>query len=268
MLQSIIENLRLGRYGRAMDVANRLQDADLCRLLQDLDGVRSRLLFRRLPPKRQRSLFFAMTLPQRKQLLGALEPSEAAHLALPLPTHEQVRLLEQCPQTHCQALLRKLHSHKRHALRLALDAPADSVMRWMRGQPPLITAGAPAEAARRRLSAAGNRNGLMVVNGDGRYLGLVTNASMAAVADGEPVEQGVIDRRWWLREVDGLSRAGRYLRRSGLAALPVVDSQHRVLGLLAAQDLDDLAAATRGRRVGSWFPGRLMLAGLLLRTAD
>ncbi|WP_421621644.1 magnesium transporter MgtE N-terminal domain-containing protein [Alkalilimnicola ehrlichii] len=265
MFESIIENLRLGRYGQAMDLANRLQDDELSRLVQEVDSTRARLLFRRLPPKRQRALFFSLDLPNRRRLLAALEPSEAAELALPLPTHEQVRLLEECPRAHSQTLLRRLHPEQRHALRRALEAPANGVTRWMRGLPPLITAGAPGRAACRRLSRSRHGDVLLVVDGKGLYLGLTTGASLAALADEKPVEQGVVDSSWHLRPDDGLRRARRYFKRSGLPALPVLDAQHRVVGVLAAADLRTTRAAGRTRGGQRWLPGRLALASVLFR---
>jgi CBS domain-containing protein len=91
-----------------------------------------------------------------------------------------------------------------------------------------------------------------VVDGAGRLVGVVTDrdACMAAYTKGLALQQiavasAMASRVVALREGDPLSRAHEELRTHRLRRLPVIDADHRPVGILSLKDLAVAAARAK-----------------------
>jgi IMP dehydrogenase len=105
--------------------------------------------------------------------------------------------------------------------------------------PATVRAGATVGAARATM-AAGGIGGLLVVDGDGALLGLVTSRDVLFAPDPQaPVERVMTPRERLVTAAEGISLddAQRRLHERRVEKLPLIDAAGRVAGLITAQDI-------------------------------
>ncbi len=143
---------------------------------------------------------------------------------------------------------------------------ADCVRRVKRAEsivvenPRTITIGARVEQARQQMAEA-EVGGLVVIDGENRVLGIITNRDVNLAPDGNaPIIQVMTPRDQLIIALKGetLEQARDKLFEHRIEKLPLVDAEGRLAGLITAQDIikiethPDATKDTRGRlRVGA-----------------
>lgn len=234
--------------------------------LTELDKPDRVLLFRALA-RPQAAAAFAHLEPQwRRTLLEDLTDDETRELLAGLPPDDRTQLLEELPGQVTQRLLNLLSPEDLKEARWLLGYPAESVGRLMTPDYVAVRPEWTIEQALAHIRAKGKDsetiNVVYVVDQEWRLLDDIELRRLILAAPGTRVEE-IMDHAF----VTVPARADReeavlLMLRYDLIALPVVDSDGVLLGIVTVDDILDVAeeeATEDFHRVGSVAPLRTSL---------
>jgi magnesium transporter len=193
------------------------------------------------------------------ELLAELDPADAAAILRTLSRHEAADLLEamdpddatdvleELPDAEAEQILVQMEPAEAGEIRDLLLYPADSAGGLMT---PAFVAVAPelradqAIAALRRVAKdAETVNYVYVVAGDGRLLGVLPLHALVLTPPETPVRQLMTTETVRVRATTDQETAARLLTDRNLLAVPVVDANDRLLGIITQDDVADVLEA-------------------------
>lgn len=231
-------------------------------------------LFRLLPKDRAVRVFERLGPGQQQDLIEELRHEDVAHLVEELDPDDRARLLEEMPAGLARRLMLGLSEPERRMTATLLGYPEESAGRVMS---PEVLRLAPDEAvhdALARIRAEGDRAeqiNVLPVTDDARVLlGSVGLADLVLAPEGAHVADLLTDAPYATAD-DDQEVAARLMQDAGAMALPVVDSERRLLGVITVADalrvLRDEATEDHARAGGAEPLRDHYLASSLFRVA-
>lgn len=207
--------------------------------LERLDRRRRAVAFRLLAKDRALAVFEDLSPLVQGDLLHALQDAEVAAIFAELDPDDRVWLLDELPAGLASRLLRDLPPAERRLTAGILGYPKGAVGRRMS---PEVLTGRPDQSAaealarvRHRIHEAENVYVLPVVDDGRRVLGVVSLRDLLAADDAAPVAGLMSEARTVFADSDA-EAAARRCTDLHLLALPVVDHEQRLVGILGVDD--------------------------------
>jgi magnesium transporter len=218
---------------------------DLTDLLLALDKPDQVLLFRALARERAAEVVSHLEADDRNALLRDLTDEEARRVLADLPPDDRAELLDELPGSVTQRLLNLLSPEDLAEARTLLGYPEDSVGRLMTPDYVAVRKHWTVEQALRHVRRKGRLaetiNRVFIVDEGWR---LVDDIELRRLILAEPdaLVETVMDHTYTsvLASADQ-EEAVRLVRRYDQVALPVVDSEGVLLGIVTVDDLLDVA---------------------------
>jgi magnesium transporter len=215
---------------------------DITDALVRLDPEDRAVPFRLLTKDRALAVFEAMDPLHQQQLLEALRDERVWELFGGLEADDQARLLDEVPAAVATRLQAGLPPDQRAATAALLGYPADSAGRIMTPDFTSVRASTTVADALAKLRRGGRRptraqNLVLPVTDDERRLtGVVDLPDLVTAAPSTPIYELVQPETLWIRADDDQERAARLIQEADLLALPVVDREDRLVGLITVDD--------------------------------
>jgi magnesium transporter len=262
----------LDLIGRWLEHADVVEIADeLSRLPSERRAVPFRLLgrdralevFELLDPSLQQELLEGMREANVRQLFEELDPDDRA------------RLTEELPAKVAHRLLAGLSPNERRLTATLLGYPEDSAGRLMSPEIASLRAGMTATAALERLRRIGHSAetiyALPVTDDRRRLLGMLGLRDLV-LADPDALVGDLMDTDVYSARVDtDQEQAARLIREADLLALPIVDSEDRLVGVVTVDDamevLEEEETEDVARSGGAEPLGRPYLATSVMQIA-
>lgn len=245
---------------------------DLAEVLARCDETDAGVLFRLLDKDTAVAVFEELDAVSVQRVLDGMREERVAELVEGLDSDDRARLLDEMPASVAHRVLAGLTPARRRATAALLGYPAGSAGRLMTSEVVSLHAEgtvADALARVRRTGRAAETIYTLPVVGPGRRLeGTVELRELVLsppdTALGDLVETGT----GWTRATDTGEEAARLLADSDRVALPVVDDERRLLGLLtiddAVEELERAESEDVARQSGaSPWRGHYMTVGVL-----
>lgn len=235
-------------------IAQSVNDRDLTRLaaavgtltprqlvgaLERLNAHQQAVVYRLLPKMRALEVFEALEPSLQGELVAALQDGEVAALFAELDPDDRVWLMDELPASVAQRLLRGLPEAERQLTADLLGYPHGSVGRRMS---PEVVSTHPEHTVTEALSRlrAGVHDAetvytLPVLDHERRTVGVVSLRDLLAADDAAQVGTLMRDAHTALATEDA-EAAARRCADLGVLALPVVDSETRLVGILTIDD--------------------------------
>lgn len=225
-----------------VSLARQLGTLDLSEIL-DLSGRledRERAVVFRLLPKGQAIEVFERLDPAlQHELLHDLQSGEVAELFAALEPDDRVWLLDELPAGLATRLLRGLPEHERAVTATVLGYPQDSVGRRMSpafvAAHPGDTAGETLERVRARLDDAEMVYTIPVLDGTRKLVGVISLRDVLRAAPQQDIAEVMVDPHS-VSATETAELAARRCSELRLSALPVVDAEERLVGILTLDD--------------------------------
>jgi magnesium transporter len=206
----------------------RLEPAETGLVFRLLDRVRALQVFEELDPVDQQQVIDGLHEPQVTALLEALDPDD------------RVRLLDELPATVATRLVAALSQRERDLTTVLLGYPAESAARHMSPEYVSLRASMTVAEALEKIRRVGPEAetvyALPVIDDTRRLVGVV---GLRRIVVGEPDRLVGDVMRTDVVSVtadDDREVAARLVRDAGLIALPVVDNEGRLIGVLTFDD--------------------------------
>jgi magnesium transporter len=235
----------LGRLARAGDLRAlraSLLEYDAPAVVDELErmDVTSRAVaFRALPKDLAVEVFEDLDPPLQRELLEELREERVADLVAALDPDDRVGLLDELPASVATQVLQGLDPRERAMTTALLGYPPRSAGRRMTPQvahvPVDLTVGAAMEHVRLREPEAETIYTLPVIGAGRRVDGVVSLRRLLVTDSATPVRE-VMSEPITVEATRSQEAAARVVRDHGLVAVPVVDSERRLLGVFTVDD--------------------------------
>ncbi len=213
---------------------------DIAEELTRLDPTEQAMVFRLLAKDRALAVFEALDPVNQQQLIDALADESVNDLFRHLDADDRARLLDEMPAMVARRLLASLPTDARENTNLLLGYPEDSVGRTMSPRYVSVRAGQTAADALTKIRRAGlrPREVLVVpVTDDQRGLvGVVDLPDLVTAEKGTRVGDLTRPETYAARVDEDQEVAARLIGEADLVALPVVDTEDRLVGVLTVDD--------------------------------
>jgi magnesium transporter len=237
--------------------------AEVADLLSELPPREAILAFRVLPRRVSAEVFSYFTADQQEVMLLELREEETRRLLADLPPDDRTHILEELPGQVTQQLMNLLSPSDLAEARKLLGYPEGSIGRLMTPDyvavRPEWTISRALEHVRRRGKISETINRIYVIDEDWKLIDDFELRRLILADPEQQIREIMDDNYVALSAFDDGEVAVRTIQRYDMVALPVVDSDGVLVGIVTVDDLLDVAeeeATEDFHRVGSVEPLR------------
>ena len=262
MIETVTELLEEKKFVQTREILCEMNPADIGELFNELDEKQFMLAFRLLPKEMAAEVFVELDTDLQEQLIVGFSDNELREVLDELFLDDTVDLVEEMPANVVKRILSHTDPDTRKMINSVLKYPKESAGSLMTIEYVSLRTGMTVEDAFLRIRRTGVDKETIytcyVTDDNRRLLGVVTVKSLL-LADKEDViddimEDNVISA--WTN--DDKESVAQKFSHYGLIALPVVDSENRLVGIVtfddaidvleeeATEDIEKMAAITPG----------------------
>ncbi|RAV31689.1 magnesium transporter [Corynebacterium heidelbergense] len=212
-----------------------------------LDPETQAVAFRLLDKNRALQVFEFLDPSHQAELLDSLRDDHVADIFRRMAADDQARLLHEMPAKVAARMLDGLTPQQRRATSALLGYPAESAGRLMVPTPTVLSPDLDRDAALDKLQqrwgvsgrSSHRRNAIAVVpvtTDDRVLIGMVNLSDLIGCASGTKVEDLLHLEHHEIRAAEDQETAARLIQEADLLALPVVDAEQRLLGVITVDD--------------------------------
>jgi magnesium transporter len=240
-IQDMIANRN---FRELRDALAEFPSADLAELFDDLDQSDAVVVFRLLPKDLATEVFEHLDLVYQKSLLEHLKSTRLKELLQDMSPDDRTALLEELPTKAANRLMMMLTPEERHIARTLLNYPEDSVGRVMTPDFVYLKPSMNVEEALIKIRMLGidreTVHACYIVDQNMNLLGYVTLTSIVTSPLNTPVWELMEDNMVKINAQQDQEEAAELLGRYDLAALPVVDRDDHLVGIVTFDDILDI----------------------------
>jgi len=222
-----------------------LPEQDLAEILIDLPEHDEGVIFRMLPRDRAGQVFSYLPLERQEELITSLSNEQTRDILNAMTPDDRVSLLDELPGEVARRLLESLDPRQLKETRQLLGYPPDSAGHFMTPEfvslRPELTAAQAIEHLRRVPKTIETLAVLYVTDASGRLLHDIRLATLVRAAP-DAIVGDIVDRNLVSIPVrTDREQVVRAFEKYDRVALPVVDDQGIMLGIITVDDVLDVA---------------------------
>lgn len=240
----IAELLEARKLRELREAFEEMAPYDIAEVITDLEQEERAVVFRILPRSVAADVFEEMGVEDQQALLSGLSREQVRRIIEEMAPDDRTAFLEELPARVTRKFLRLLGPEERHLARSLLAYPEDSVGRLM--TPDYIdlragmTAGEALDFIRRVGMDRETVYACYVTMGGHVLLGVVELKTLVLAPADAIVADLMHDPRAMAHTGDDQEDAAKIVRDYDLLAVPVVDSDNRLVGIVTHDDLMDV----------------------------
>ena len=227
------------------DIMSNWPAPEIADLMLDIDKYGRVLLFRSLPRDKSAEVFAYLEHEQRDALLRELTDQETRELLADLPPDDRTSLLEELPAKATKRVMNLLSAGDLREARELLGYPEESIGRHMTPDYVVVKPHWKISRALEQIRIFGKDsetiNRVYVVDNDGKLLDdILLRYIILANPDDEIsslMDYNVVS----LSAFDDQEEAVRTMEKYDIGALPVVDSEGKLVGIVTFDDVMDIS---------------------------
>jgi len=216
--------------------------------LRRLDLIDQAVVFRTLAKDTALDVFESIDPPHQRRLLDSLTADEVTDIFTQLDTDDRARLLDEMPAKVASRLLEQTSPTERAQIALLLGYPSETAGRLMGPEYVSATATTTVDGALDKIRTSGYDGDaiyvIYVLDDERRLIGTVALADLVLGAPNSLLDEIMSVNPVRVSTIDDQEDVGRRVLGHGLLAVPVVDREDRLVGVVA---LDDALGAARSR---------------------
>jgi magnesium transporter len=228
---------------RDLQVLEESHPADIAQALHSLPTPEQVALFRQLPPERAGEVLAEVDDETLLHLVAALDEVEVSRILDQMPAEHAADVVEELPAEQAEKILDLMEEEKSEDVQELLDYPEHSAGRLMSTTVVAVPETATVQQAIehiRKLITEERAFEVYVVDGHRHLVGVIPLRRLL-IADPRTLVLAIRDEE--VRSVTGdmdREEVARLVAKYDLVAVPVVDHQHRLLGMITVDDVIDI----------------------------
>ena len=241
---TLLRLLEQKKYHSLRDILDTMNPSDLAALLNELDEKRLPLVFRLLSKELAAEAFVEMDPEQQELLIRGFSDTELREVLDELFVDDAVDIVEEMPANVVKRILAQADPDMRKEINEILRYPEDSAGAWMTTEyvslRPNMTVG---EAILRIRRTGVDKETIYTcyVTQDRRLLGMVTVKDLLLCLDDEtPISEIMEENVISVNTHDDQEQVAQMFSKYNFLALPVVDQEGRMVGIITFDDAMDV----------------------------
>lgn len=243
LLEEIEELFQRKRYAELRDLLLPMEAADIASLCEDLDE-RVPLMFRLLPKELAAEVFVELDSDEQELLIHGFSNTELREVLDELYLDDTVDIVEEMPANVVKRILRHSDPEIRKSINEILKYPEDSAGSIMTTEFVDLKEVMTVEDALKRIRRTGpdkeTINICYVIDEGRRLIGLLSIRTLLLAEEddiiGDIMERNIIA----VQTLDDQETTARALSKYDFLALPVVDKENRLVGIVTVDDAMDV----------------------------
>ncbi|QGU08543.1 Magnesium transporter MgtE [Corynebacterium occultum] len=223
-----------------------LPESELAYLMDSTPPAESAILFLVLSKEQALQVFAQASPVHQAQLIETLQTEQLSTIVTDLDPDDRALLFGELPATVVKRLMRGLSHEEQQMTASLLGYPKDAIGRYMSPEvlalPADLTVAQAREYVRERIDGPETIYVLPVVDGTRRLLGVLSLRELLGADPAAKVLE-ISNKAIRAQAVEGREDVVRRFRKSRLLAMPIVDSEERLLGILTVDDAMSIQAA-------------------------
>lgn len=243
--QQIDQIIRARNFGKAREILEAWSPPEIATLFDDLAVEEQAIVFRILPRKLAASVFEYLPLKEQESLLKNMAQEEVAGVLNDMSPDDRTLLFDELPASVTKQLLSLLTPDERAIAVSLLGYPEGSVGRLMTPDYVRVKKHWAVEQVLDHIRKHGQDSETLsmtyVVDDEGCLIGELRNRSILLAAPAALVSDLMNHRLAALKATDDQERAVEVFGREDRYALPVTDSEGKLIGIVTVDDVLDVA---------------------------
>lgn len=237
-LEALIEEKK---YKDAHSLLADLNEIDIAALLDDLDTKHAVILYRLLSKDTAAIVFAELDPQQQTAIIVASSDTELKHILEELYFDDMVDMLEELPSNVVNRILKNTSSEERKLINQFLkypDSSAGSIMtiEYVSLKKEMTVSQAFAKIKREGIDKETVYT-LYVTNQDRKLVGIVSLRELIIAELDAKIEDLMVEDVIFAHTLDDQEIVANIFRKYGFEALPIVDNELRIVGIVTVDDI-------------------------------
>lgn len=245
MTERVLELLDQRKYSQVKAVVSEMNEVDIADLFEDIDDVERKLrLFRLLPKEIAAEVFSYMDADSRQSIIEAITDTELEYILDDMYLDDYVDLVEEMPANVVMRVLTNSSKENRSLINQYLNYPDDSAGSMMTNEyvyfKRTLTVKEAFDVIRKTGAGKETIYTCYVISADRTLLGEVSVSDML-LADPSAIVEEIMDSHViHAHTLDDQEEIAKQFSRYGMLAMPVVDQEERLVGIITIDDAVDV----------------------------
>lgn len=239
----LLELLAEKRFKEIHSLLKEYNPVDLAELLEELDETELAMVFRMIEKECAAEVFSYMDDDQRQALVGVFTSQEIKYILDSMYTDDAVDFLEDMPANVVNKLLEHVSKDTRADINRLLNYPEDSAGSMMTVEYVSLTLDMTVKEATDKIRRIGIHSETVYtcyVVKNKKLMGIVTAKELMTNAEETKIEELMVDNFVSIHTTDDREDAAKLFRKYGLIAIPVIDGEERMVGIVTFDDAIDV----------------------------
>lgn len=244
MNEEIFELIGEKKYARLRELLSEMNPADIAQILEDVPERELPVIFRILPKELAAEVFVEMDSQMQQLLIEAFSDTELREVMDELFMDDTVDIIDEMPATVAKRILSQTDANTRKMINQLLAYPDDSAGSIMTTEYVDLKKNMTVDAAFDRIRKLGLDTETIytcyVTDASRRLLGIVTVKDLLlnekTCIIGDIMDENII----FANTLDDKEEVAGQFEKYDLMALPVVDKENRLVGIITVDDAIDV----------------------------
>lgn len=240
----LVKIVRANDPRRLARVLARLDPVQIAAQLENLEPGEQDLVLQHLPGERRPKVLSAMRYEVAAEIVGRLAPEEAAGLLAPLESDDAADILGRMDEDKLRQILARLDAADAHALEELLAYPAHSAGGIMSPDFFSVTQDVTIAEATRLIQTVDRLpqhvHYLYVVDEHDHLVGVIGLRHLVLSKPDQPIHAVMATELVTVTATTDQEKVAEVASRYDLVAIPVVDEQRRLIGVVTIDDIIDV----------------------------
>ena len=244
MVETLKRLIEEKKYTSVRDVLETMHAADIAAILEETEVETVPVLFRLLPKELAADTFVEMDDDQQELLIHSFSDSELREVLDELYMDDAADLVGEMPANVVKRILRHVTPERRKTINELLKYPEDSAGSIMTTEFVSLRADMDVEDAIKRIRRTGvdkeTINTCYVLGIHGKLLGIVTIRELLLADENSIMEDIMTEDVISALTTEDREDVARNFTKYDLSAMPVVDEENRLVGIVTVDDVMDV----------------------------
>ena len=232
------------KFNTLRDILTTMKPYDIAAIFEELQDEKTPILFRIMPKELAAETFVEMDDETQEFLIHGLSDSELKEVVDELFVDDAVDLIEEMPANVVKRILRQADKDMRKQINELLKYPEDSAGSIMTTEFIVLRPDMTAEMAIKRIRRTGVDKETIytcyVTDNNNKLIGISTVKDLLLADDDDPVKDLMEENVISVNTLDDQEQVAQMFSNYNFLALPVVDNENRLVGIVTIDDAIDV----------------------------
>ena len=244
LTETIKKLLEEKKFNTLRDILVTMKPYDIAAVFEELQDEKTPILFRILPKELAAETFVEMDEDTQEFLIHGFSDSELKEIVNELFVDDAVDIIEEMPANVVKRILRQADKDMRREINELLKYPEDSAGSIMTTEFIVLRPDMTAEMAIKRIRRTGVDKETIytcyVTDENNRLIGITTVKDLLLAEDDDPVKDMMEENVISVHTLDDQEQVAQLFSNYDFLALPVVDNEQRLVGIVTIDDAIDV----------------------------